>query len=151
MALWWTLCPLVLAFLPAEALTLYDPWLCYILDGFLGLYGLVITAMFIKEKFFKTKVDGSYMVGRGKKAESGLQGTGDLERGRNHWLKDNATYTDLNKRTDGEYRELPAKRDRPRRKEQIYHGLSAANIETYDALQMQPLPVRATDRQTVVH
>lgn len=29
---------------------MYDPQLCYILDGFLGLYGLIITGMFIKEK-----------------------------------------------------------------------------------------------------
>lgn len=32
------------------AMTLYDPRLCYILDCFLGLYGLIITGMFIKEK-----------------------------------------------------------------------------------------------------
>ena len=29
---------------------LYDPRLCYILDYILGLYGLIITGMFIKEK-----------------------------------------------------------------------------------------------------
>lgn len=33
-----------------EAMDLYDPQLCYILDGFLGIYGLIITGMFIKEK-----------------------------------------------------------------------------------------------------
>uniref|UniRef100_A0A3B3UL38 T-cell surface glycoprotein CD3 zeta chain n=1 Tax=Poecilia latipinna TaxID=48699 RepID=A0A3B3UL38_9TELE len=39
-----------------------DPQLCYILDGFLGLYGLIITGMFIKEKVggtCSTKPDGS--------------------------------------------------------------------------------------------
>lgn len=35
---------------PTEALAMYSPQLCYILDGFLGLYGLIITAMFINEK-----------------------------------------------------------------------------------------------------
>nr|XP_057908386.1 T-cell surface glycoprotein CD3 zeta chain [Doryrhamphus excisus] len=145
MALWWASCLLVLAFSPAEAVTLYDPWLCYILDGFLGLYGLVITAMFIKEKFFKTKLDASYTVGKGKKAEGDQKVAGDLERGRNRWLKDNATYTDWNKQTDGEYRELPVQRERPRRTELVYQGLSAATRDTYDALQMQPLPVRSTD------
>lgn len=29
---------------------MYDPRLCYILDGVLGLYGLFITGMFIREK-----------------------------------------------------------------------------------------------------
>lgn len=28
----------------------YDPRLCYILDAFLCLYGLIITGMFVKEK-----------------------------------------------------------------------------------------------------
>ena len=35
-------------------MNLYDPQLCYILDGFLGLYGLIITGMFIKEKVSHT-------------------------------------------------------------------------------------------------
>lgn len=34
-------------------MTMYDPQLCYILDGFLGLYGLIITGMFIKEKVWR--------------------------------------------------------------------------------------------------
>uniref|UniRef100_A0A3Q0RPV2 Uncharacterized protein n=1 Tax=Amphilophus citrinellus TaxID=61819 RepID=A0A3Q0RPV2_AMPCI len=34
----------------SKALNMYDPQLCYILDGFLGVYGLIITGMFIKEK-----------------------------------------------------------------------------------------------------
>lgn len=36
-------------------MTFYDPKLCYILDCFLGLYGLVITGMFIKEKVGQSK------------------------------------------------------------------------------------------------
>uniref|UniRef100_A0A4W5KKC5 Uncharacterized protein n=1 Tax=Hucho hucho TaxID=62062 RepID=A0A4W5KKC5_9TELE len=36
---------------PAEAMTpLYDPKLCYILDGFLLLYGLLITGLLLREK-----------------------------------------------------------------------------------------------------
>lgn len=35
---------------PPEAMMLNDPRLCYILDVFLGLYGLVITGMLIREK-----------------------------------------------------------------------------------------------------
>ncbi|KAM6957988.1 T-cell surface glycoprotein CD3 zeta chain [Tautogolabrus adspersus] len=102
----WTCGLLVLSAVcqPAEAMSLYDPELCYILDGFLGLYGLVITGMFIREKA-------------------------------------------LGKRSDGEYKELPVKREfvfvqRQRKNEQIYQGLSSATRDTYDSLQMQPLPAR---------
>ncbi|XP_061643983.1 T-cell surface glycoprotein CD3 zeta chain-like isoform X2 [Phyllopteryx taeniolatus] len=114
MGLWWTSGLLVLAIQPADAmLTLYDPKLCYILDGFLGLYGLVITAMFIKEKFFKTKgaPGGGYTGTRGQGADGDLTLRGDPERGRNHWMKDNATYTDLKRRTEDEYKELPVQRE----------------------------------------
>ncbi|XP_044043581.1 T-cell surface glycoprotein CD3 zeta chain [Siniperca chuatsi] len=135
------------AFPPAEALAMYEPGLCYILDGFLGLYGLIITGMFIKEKFFKTKArateDSIYSDLKGQ--DSGGYAPlvrGDPERGRNRrTADDNATYTDLNKRTDGEYKELPVKRER-RKNEQVYQGLSTATKDTYNVLQMKPLPPR---------
>ncbi|XP_030209121.1 T-cell surface glycoprotein CD3 zeta chain isoform X2 [Gadus morhua] len=43
---------LLLLSLPAAAagMTMYDPRLCYILDGFLAGYGLVITGLYLKEK-----------------------------------------------------------------------------------------------------
>ncbi|XP_005752076.1 T-cell surface glycoprotein CD3 zeta chain [Pundamilia nyererei] len=72
---------------PAEAMDLYDPKLCYILDGFLGIYGLIITAMFIKEKFFKSKAkmeeEGLYsdLKGQDPGTYEPLR-TGDPERGR---------------------------------------------------------------------
>uniref|UniRef100_A0A3Q4HZR6 T-cell receptor T3 zeta chain n=1 Tax=Neolamprologus brichardi TaxID=32507 RepID=A0A3Q4HZR6_NEOBR len=83
-----------------EAMNMYDPQLCYILDGFLGIYGLIITGMFIKEKVCLFLIF-----------------TAD-------WI------LGLNKRTDGEYKELPLK------------GLSSATRDTYDSLQMQSLPPR---------
>ncbi|XP_019716340.1 T-cell surface glycoprotein CD3 zeta chain isoform X2 [Hippocampus comes] len=132
MAFWWTSVLLVLLVQPADAmLTLYDPRLCYILDGFLGLYGLIITAMFIKEKG-----------GRGQRDNGDLQLKGDPERGRNRWNNDNAIYTDLNRRTEDVYKKLPVKRERPRKNDQVYQDLSRATRETYEALQMQPLPAR---------
>nr|AND78200.1 CD3 zeta [Lateolabrax japonicus] len=140
---------LVLAsvFPPAEALTLYDAQLCYILDGFLGLYGLIITGMFIREKFFKTKVKATdesiYSDLKGQDTEGYAPLMRDAERGRNRrMVDDNATYTDLNKRTDGEYKELPLKQQRQRKNEQVYQGLSSATRDTYQSLQMQPLPAR---------
>ncbi|XP_068586758.1 T-cell surface glycoprotein CD3 zeta chain-like [Cebidichthys violaceus] len=134
---------LVLAsmFPPAEAVMMYSPQLCYILDGFLGLYGLIITAMFIKEKFFTTKVKGgeesiySDLEGQSSEGYSQL-------RQRNRNTDDNAVYTGLTGRTEGEYKELPVKRDRQRKSEQVYQGLSAASRDTYDSLQMQDLPPR---------
>ncbi|CAJ1087424.1 T-cell surface glycoprotein CD3 zeta chain-like isoform X1 [Xyrichtys novacula] len=132
---------------PAEALTLYDPQLCYILDGFLGLYGLIITGMFIKEKFFRAKVQStedsvySGLVGQDTGGYAPLMR--DAERGRNRRpAEGESEYTGLVKRTDGEYRELPVKRERQRKNEQVYQGLSSATRDTYDQLQMQPLPAR---------
>ncbi|XP_068446858.1 T-cell surface glycoprotein CD3 zeta chain-like [Clinocottus analis] len=134
---------LVSVFSPAEAVSLYSPQLCFILDGFLGLYGLVITAMFIKEKFFRTKVKESeeliYSDLEGQSSGTYTQ----LTRTRKHTtMDDNATYTGLSGRQEGEYKELPVKRERQRKNEQVYQGLSAASRDTYDSLQMQPLPPR---------
>ncbi|XP_061694043.1 T-cell surface glycoprotein CD3 zeta chain-like isoform X2 [Syngnathoides biaculeatus] len=125
-------------------MTLYDPKLCYILDGFLSLYGLVITVMFIKERFFKTKgaAGGGYTGTRGQRDDSDSRLRGDPERGRNQWMRDNATYTDLKNRTEDEYKELPGKREQARKNNQVYQGLSRATRDTYDALQMQPFPSR---------
>lgn len=139
----WILLVFVL-FPPADAVTLYDPQLCYILDGFLGLYGLIITGMFINEKFFRTKVKKeesiySDLEGQDAGAYSQLMTGSSRNRGTSD---DNATYTGLNRRSpEGEYKELPV-RDRQRKNEQVYQGLSTAARDTYDSLQMQPLPPR---------
>ncbi|KAG7502153.1 T-cell surface glycoprotein CD3 zeta chain [Solea senegalensis] len=156
---------------------LYDPGLCYILDGFLGLYGLIITGMFIKERFFKAKVksgDDAIYTDLKTRSDGGYDGLmRDTERGRNRWTdNDDATYTGLNRRTEGEYKELPVKREVPtfqifilfvslsfeilslfvclfvcvfqrqRKTEKVYQDLSSVTRDTYDSLQMQPLPAR---------
>ncbi|KAM4538088.1 T-cell surface glycoprotein CD3 zeta chain [Fundulus diaphanus] len=138
------LCPLTST---AAALDIADPQLCYILDGFLGLYGLIITGMFIKEKFFKTKVKGfeepTYAGLAGGSADTYEPLTTDPERGRNRRVADDSTYTGLQRRTEPTYKELPVKREqRQRKNEQVYQGLSSATRDTYDSLQMQPLPAR---------
>ncbi|XP_028995192.1 T-cell surface glycoprotein CD3 zeta chain-like [Betta splendens] len=134
---------------PTEALHMYDPQLCYLLDGFLGLYGLIITGMFIREKFFRTK---------GKAADNGIyadlagpdgDGYAPLTRrdpesgGRIRRTDDNSTYTPLQRSGGDEYKELPVKREgRQRKNDQLYQGLSSATKDTYQSLQMQPLPAR---------
>ncbi|XP_029986360.1 T-cell surface glycoprotein CD3 zeta chain, partial [Sphaeramia orbicularis] len=95
----------------AALVNFYDPLLCYILDGFLGVYGLFITAMFIKEKFFKSKLktdDGIYsdLTGQDTTGYDRLRPR-DPERGRTRGHDD--TYTDLNPRIEGEYKELPVR------------------------------------------
>ncbi|XP_071770434.1 T-cell surface glycoprotein CD3 zeta chain-like [Centroberyx gerrardi] len=122
--------------LAAAASQQYDPKLCYILDGFLVLYGLAITAMFVKEKFFKTKSEDP----RGRDAGGHAPlAKGDPGRGRNRGTADD-TYADLNGRPGGEYKELPVRRERHRRGEQVYQGLSKTSKDTYDSLHMRPLP-----------
>lgn len=131
--------------LTADALTLYDPKLCFILDGFLGLYGLFITAMFLREKFFRQKVkeDSTYSVLQGQGSEGYDFLRPDPEQGhRTNRRNEESTYTGLAPRTDGEYKELPIRRERQRKNEQVYQGLSSATRDTYDSLQMQQFPSR---------
>nr|WIM36837.1 cd3 zeta [Ogcocephalus cubifrons] len=139
---------LVSLWTPAEAVRLYDPEMCFILDGFLGLYGLIITGMFIKEKFFKPKGKAteepiySDLKGQETGAYDLLTGA-DPERGRNRkMMEEEYHYTGLTRRTEGEYKELPVKRERQRKNEQVYQGLSSATKDTYDSLQMKSLPAR---------
>uniref|UniRef100_A0A3P9KBW5 T-cell surface glycoprotein CD3 zeta chain n=1 Tax=Oryzias latipes TaxID=8090 RepID=A0A3P9KBW5_ORYLA len=125
----------------AETTMLTDPRLCYILDGFLGLYGLIITGMFIKEKFFRTKVKISDEM-EFSDIRPITTHHRDPEQGRQRRKQqDDRIYTGLKGQDRDEYRELPVK-ERPRRNEQVYQDLNAASRDTYDALQMQALPAR---------
>ncbi|XP_010884369.1 T-cell surface glycoprotein CD3 zeta chain [Esox lucius] len=137
----------------AEAMTpLYDPKLCYILDGFLLFYALFVTGLLLREKFFKTKVQG--MV---EEKNEGLytdlnirdrDGYGEIkrldpERGqRVNRRNTDDTYTPLQRATDDTYKEITVTEQKRRRhkNDQVYQGLSSATKDTYDSLQMQPLP-----------
>ncbi|KAM9327871.1 T-cell surface glycoprotein CD3 zeta chain-like [Pholidichthys leucotaenia] len=144
----WTSGFLVLVWLvsPAEAiLSIYDPQLCYIIDGFLALYGIIMTGMFIKEKFFrkKHKEENIYsgLVGQTSGGYDVLNT--NAERGRNRRMANDSEYSELNKRgAESEYKELHVKKERQRKNNQVYQDLSSANRDTYDALTMQQLPAR---------
>ncbi|XP_036413039.1 T-cell surface glycoprotein CD3 zeta chain [Colossoma macropomum] len=138
----------VLMLSPAEASSgLYDPRFCYILDVFLLIYGIIITALFLREKFCKPKgkvesesdyqdlkgVRSTYDGLRQRDPESGRA------RGGRRDMED--TYTRLQKKTDDTYKEIQVKKDR-RQNDQVYQGLSSATKDTYDSLHMQPLPPR---------
>ncbi|RXM32002.1 T-cell surface glycoprotein CD3 zeta chain [Acipenser ruthenus] len=126
-------------------LGLTDPKLCYILDGVLLLYGVIITALYFKNKFSKAKdepqkeslyadLDRSRVEvydqanSRPRDPEAG----GGGKRGK----RGDALYTSLKKdRPVDAYSEIGLQK-------QNQEGLSAATKDTYDSLQMQPLPPR---------
>ncbi|RXM36921.1 T-cell surface glycoprotein CD3 zeta chain [Acipenser ruthenus] len=119
----------------AEVLGLTDPKLCYILDGVLLLYSVIITALYFKNKFSKAK---------DKPQKESLYA--DLDRSRVE-VYDQANSRPRDPETGGVGKSL--KKDRPvdayseiGLQKQNQEGLSAATKDTYDSLQMQPLPPR---------
>ncbi|XP_048054232.1 T-cell surface glycoprotein CD3 zeta chain [Megalobrama amblycephala] len=134
----------LLSMAPASvtASSVYDPQICYALDGILLLYGVIITAFFVHERYVKkrTKADAEspYQAinTAGKEVYSAPnQRSGDEARGRRRGGDD--TYTPLTKKTDETYREIEPKGDR--RRDQVYQGLSSMTKDTYDSLHMQQI------------
>ncbi|NXT21111.1 CD3Z protein, partial [Syrrhaptes paradoxus] len=142
-------------------LGLTDPRLCYLLDGFLFIYALVMTALFVKMKLSQASEpqlqpgqDDVYnKLSRGHRDEYDVLGAKrgtDPELGGRHQQRrknpQDTVYTSLQKDKMGEaYSEIGMKGEQRRRgkgNEGVYQGLSAATKDTYDALQMQPLPPR---------
>ncbi|XP_026865580.1 T-cell surface glycoprotein CD3 zeta chain [Electrophorus electricus] len=131
----------------AEGNFLYDPKFCYILDVFLLSYGIIITGLFLRERYRKPKTksldDSDYQVLReGNQITYDRLRQRDAEGGRAHGRRrpQEDTYTPLQKKPEDPYREIQVKKDR--RQDQVYQGLSSASKDTYDSLHMQPLPPR---------
>ncbi|XP_074929128.1 T-cell surface glycoprotein CD3 zeta chain isoform X2 [Chelonoidis abingdonii] len=145
----------------APVMGLTDPRLCYILDGILFIYAVIITALFLKAKFsnapeppaLQGQNDVYNKLSRTTRDEYDVLGTkkrgSDLEMGgRNQRRKKSSqdtVYTSLQKDKMGEaYSEIGKKGEHQRRRgkgnDAVYQGLSSATKDTYDALQMQPLP-----------
>ncbi|XP_010003807.1 PREDICTED: T-cell surface glycoprotein CD3 zeta chain [Chaetura pelagica] len=143
-------------------LGLTDPRLCYLLDGFLFIYAIIITALFVKAKFSQAPEpqlhpgqDDLYnKLSRGHRDEYDVLGQkrgADPELGGRYQQRrknpQDTVYTSLQKDKMGEaYSEIGMKGEQQRRRgkgnEGVYQGLSPATKDTYDALQMQPLPPR---------
>ncbi|NXG21161.1 CD3Z protein, partial [Grallaria varia] len=142
-------------------LGLTDPRLCYILDGFLFIYAIIITALFVKAKLSQTSdpqlgpgQDDLYnKLSHGRRDDYDVLGVkrgADPELGGRHQQRrknpQDTVYTSLQKDKMGEaYSEIGMKGEQRRRgkgNEGVYQGLSAATKDTYDALQMQALPPR---------
>ncbi|KAL2087422.1 hypothetical protein ACEWY4_016250 [Coilia grayii] len=142
---------MVLAIPSAEAaMTLFDPKLCYILDGFLMFYGVMITALFVRERCCKPKTaqgqDSTYAALQ-KRTDDNYQdlrhARADVEsgsgRGRRQQDED-STYSRLNKGTEDTYREIQTKRDHRRQKDDVYQDLKVATKDTYSSLQPRHQP-----------
>uniref|UniRef100_A0A8D2NZ84 T-cell surface glycoprotein CD3 zeta chain n=1 Tax=Zosterops lateralis melanops TaxID=1220523 RepID=A0A8D2NZ84_ZOSLA len=145
----------------ASVLGLTDPRLCYVLDGLLFIYAVIMTALFVKAKLSQASEpqlrpgqDDVYnKLSRGHRDDYDVLGGrrgADPELGGRHQRRKNpqdTVYTSLQKDKMGEaYSEIGMKGEQQRRRgkgnEGLYQGLSAATKDTYDALQMQPLPPR---------
>ncbi|XP_043424175.1 T-cell surface glycoprotein CD3 zeta chain isoform X3 [Prionailurus bengalensis] len=127
----------------AQSFGLLDPKLCYLVDGILFIYGVIITALFLRAKF-----------GRSAAAPASQQGANQLYNELN--LGGRQEYEVLDKRR-GLDPEMGGKQQRRRNPPEVvynnqrrrgkghdglYQGLSTATKDTYDALHMQTLPPR---------
>ncbi|XP_063068229.1 protein CREG1 isoform X3 [Engraulis encrasicolus] len=136
----------ILAIPSSEAkMHLFDPRLCYILDGFLMFYGVMITALFVKERCGKPKTspsqDSTYAA-LVKKPEDNYDvlshNRGDVEsgsgRGRRQQAHDD-TYTALSRPDQDTYKSIQPKKDRRQKDDQVYQGLRTGTKDTYAKLQ----------------
>ncbi|TRY92724.1 hypothetical protein DNTS_024812 [Danionella cerebrum] len=142
----------LLCCVPVSAqISVNDPSFCFILDGFLLIYAVIITGLFMRERLMKKRImdvnphdqsiDNS---GRSEfnKPKRTHRSSEDPRGG--HRMTDDP-YMPLKKKTDDTYRELDTKGDR-RRMDQVYQGLSSVPKDTYDSLQMQQFHPAAPPR-----
>ncbi|XP_032948196.1 T-cell surface glycoprotein CD3 zeta chain isoform X6 [Rhinolophus ferrumequinum] len=141
---------------------LLDPKLCYLLDGLLFIYSVIVTALFLRAKFSQSADASPHQQGpnqvynelnlgrreeydvldkrRGRDPEMG----GKQQRRKNpHEVVYNALQKD---KMAEAYSEIGMKAENQRRRgkghDGLYQGLSTATKDTYDALHMQTLPPR---------
>lgn len=145
----------------AQSFGLLDPKLCYLLDGILFIYGIIITALFLRAKFSQSADAPEHLQGPsqvynelnlGRREEYDLL---DKRRGRDPEMggkqrrknPQEGLYNALQREKMAEaYSEIGMKGENQRRRgkgpDGLYQGLSAATKDTYDALHMQTLPPR---------
>nr|7FJD_a Chain a, T-cell surface glycoprotein CD3 zeta chain [Homo sapiens]7FJD_b Chain b, T-cell surface glycoprotein CD3 zeta chain [Homo sapiens]7FJE_a Chain a, T-cell surface glycoprotein CD3 zeta chain [Homo sapiens]7FJE_b Chain b, T-cell surface glycoprotein CD3 zeta chain [Homo sapiens]7FJF_a Chain a, T-cell surface glycoprotein CD3 zeta chain [Homo sapiens]7FJF_b Chain b, T-cell surface glycoprotein CD3 zeta chain [Homo sapiens] len=145
----------------AQSFGLLDPKLCYLLDGILFIYGVILTALFLRVKFSRSADAPAYQQGQnqlynelnlGRREEYDVL---DKRRGRDPEMggkpqrrknPQEGLYNELQKDKMAEaYSEIGMKGERRRGKghDGLYQGLSTATKDTYDALHMQALPPRS--------
>ncbi|XP_056415865.1 T-cell surface glycoprotein CD3 zeta chain [Hyla sarda] len=156
MSHWVTLCAVLIAHLStadAQFLGLADLRYCYMLDGILFFYAIIVTALFFREKLSKRgpvvgEEDGdktySKLQYRAQEHYDEIHKARDTEKGTNRMKSpENSVYHDLQRdKMNDPYSDIRVKQQ-PRRKgkgnDAVYQGLSGAQRDTYDALQMQAL------------
>ncbi|XP_053463655.1 T-cell surface glycoprotein CD3 zeta chain [Nycticebus coucang] len=146
----------------AQSFGLLDPKLCYLLDGILFIYGVIVTALFLRAKF-----SGSADVPAHQQGQNQLYNELNLGRREEYDILDKrrvpdpemggkqqrrkhpqeGLYNALQKDKMAEaYSEIKVKGENQRRRgkghDALYQGLSTATKDTYDALHMQALPPR---------
>lgn len=145
----------------AQSFGLLDPKLCYLLDGILFIYGIIITALFLRAKFSGSADAPEHLQGPnqvynelnlGRREEYDLldkRRARDPEMGGKQRRKNpqEGLYNALQREKMAEaYSEIGTKGDNQRRRgkghDGLYQGLSTATKDTYDALHMQALPPR---------
>uniref|UniRef100_A0A8C3MP83 T-cell surface glycoprotein CD3 zeta chain n=1 Tax=Geospiza parvula TaxID=87175 RepID=A0A8C3MP83_GEOPR len=142
-------------FLSIKFLGLTDPRLCYMLDGFLFIYAVVMTALFLgslsllrSALISLSRCPSSAFSLPFQKLSRGHRDDYDVLGGKRRADPElGGRHQSLQKDKMGEaYSEIGMKGEQQRRRgkgnEGLYQGLSAATKDTYDALQMQPLPPR---------
>ncbi|XP_040195014.1 T-cell surface glycoprotein CD3 zeta chain isoform X2 [Rana temporaria] len=132
----------------AQVFGLTDPRLCYLLDGLLLIYAIIITALLFREKLSKkvpvgdtddtfSKANQNTRDPFSSRADAELGG----RRGK-HRSPDNSIYQGLEKeKLNDPYNAIGVKQPRKKGKgnEMLYQGLNTGRRETYDALQMKKL------------
>ncbi|KAM8817406.1 T-cell surface glycoprotein CD3 zeta chain isoform 2-T2 [Rhynchonycteris naso] len=145
----------------AQSYGLLDPKLCYLLDGILFIYGVIITALFLRAKFSRsadttenlqspTQLYNELNLGRREEYDILDKRRGrDPEIGGKQRRKNpqEGVYNALQREKMAEaYSEIGVKGEKQRRRgkgtDGLYQGLSTATKDTYDALHMQALPPR---------
>ncbi|XP_063161599.1 T-cell surface glycoprotein CD3 zeta chain [Candoia aspera] len=143
----------------ADALGLTDPKLCYILDGILLIYAIIITALFMKVKLGNRPTESKpsqnandiynklssghrdeYDMLGVKKPDADVEMAGENQRRRKK--PQDKVYTSLQRDKMGEaYSEIGKKGEKHggKRNDILYQGLSPATKDTYDVLRMQPI------------
>ncbi|KAK7806956.1 hypothetical protein U0070_009449 [Myodes glareolus] len=123
----------------AQSFGLLDPKLCYLLDGILFIYGVIVTALYLRAKELN--------LGRREEYDVLSNWAGNPEMGGKEQKRkpQEGVYNALQRNTMTEaYSKIGVKQKRQKDKghNDLYQGLSAATKDTYDALHMQTLPPR---------
>ncbi|KAM5179672.1 T-cell surface glycoprotein CD3 zeta chain [Mantella aurantiaca] len=135
----------------AQVLGLTDPKLCYLLDGLLLIYAIIVTALFFREKLSKNvaseeaKDDTYHELNQNTRDFYSSRADAEMggRRGK-HRSPDNSVYQGLEKdKMSDPYNAIGLKQQQPRKKdkgkEMVYQGLNAAPRDMYDALQMKQM------------